>query len=243
MIPVSLIVAYYDNPQMLQRQYDELSTLPPEVAEHLSMIVVDDGSPNAPAVPRDIAPVGLQIYRMGVDVRWNQDACRNVGVRHAETNWVLLTDIDHLIPAETWEEVMRKERDPRHVFMFPRVSAPDLQPYKHHPNTWFMSRSLYDEIGGYDERFAGIYGTDGDFAARLRAAKGVSIKWMKQPIIRVGRSVVPDASTTSYLRKQPEDREGLARVRAERARLPKWKPLRYTFPYERLYPDRKAYGV
>jgi hypothetical protein len=237
MIPVTLVMAYYDNPQMLAAQFDNILSMSPEVQEHLNVVIVDDGSPQHPVpAPDDPArvPRGLQIYRVGVDVRWNQDACRNIGVRHAETNWVLLTDIDHVVPENTFREAMSKERDWQFVAMFPRVSAPDMEPYKHHPNTWFMSRKMYDEVGGYDERFAGLYGTDGDFAARLRQL--TKIRHFKQPIIRVGRSVVPDASTTTYLRKQPEDKEGLDRVRRERAKTPDWKPLRYQFPYARVYP-------
>jgi glycosyltransferase involved in cell wall biosynthesis len=237
MTPVTLVMAYYCNTIMLQMQYESIRTLAPAVRDHLRVVVVDDGSPT-PAVPPgdDLGGVGFQMYRILVDNRWGQDAARNIGVRHAETNWVLLTDMDHLVPNATWQEVMRKERDHRHVFTFPRVDAPTNTPYKHHPNTWFMSRRLYDEVGGYDERMVGYYGSDGDFAARLRALPGVAIKRFKSPVVRVGRSVISDASTTTYLRKQPEDRDGLDRVRRERSKIKNWRPLRYQFPYERVHP-------
>jgi hypothetical protein len=36
---------------------------------------------------------------MREDIAWNQDACRNLAVSLARTEWVLLTDMDH-VPTE-----------------------------------------------------------------------------------------------------------------------------------------------
>jgi glycosyltransferase involved in cell wall biosynthesis len=234
---ITLVMAYYENPLMLDIQYDYMRDLSLDVIQNLSVVIVDDGSPRNPAeVGIKWFPIqpSLQIFRMGVDIRWNQDACRNIGVKHAETDWVLLTDMDHLVPNETWRECMNAKLDPACVYMFPRVSAPDMSPYKHHPNTWLMTRKLYDRVGGYDERFAGIYGTDGDFASRIREV--AKIKWRENPVIRVPSTEVADAATTAYKRKTPEDHAGRSRVRAERAAIPNWRPLRYRFPYSRVYP-------
>lgn len=232
---ISLVMAYYDNPLMLSRQMADLAALPPEMQECIELVVVDDGSPRWPA---HLGPVGmssLQIYRIRKDVRWNQDAARNIGVRHAQHNWLLLTDIDHRVPIETWDKLINREHEPYRVYQFRRVSEPDMVPYKHHPNTWFMTRKMFDRIGGYDERFAGLYGTDSEFRERVRAEVG-EISTIKEPIIRVPRSVTADASTTTYLRKQPEDGAGMARVKAERANIPDWKPLHGTFEYDRVFP-------
>lgn len=236
--PITIVMAYYDNPGMLRRHYDSVRAMSPIVRGALHLVVVDDCSPGTPAYPEDLLGAGLQIYRLRRDVRWNQDACRNVGVNHSETEWVLLTDIDHLIPEATLEHLMGRGWDPTKAYKFHRVSEPDLLPYKPHPNSWFMTRALYDAIGGYDERFAGLYGTDGDFRERL--ALRAEIKMIKADIVRVPRSVTPDASTTTYLRKQPGDREGIARVKSERARIRDWKPLRGRFKYDRTYPQEAA---
>jgi hypothetical protein len=55
-------------------------------------------------------------------------------------------------------------------------------------------------------RFAGYYGTDGDFKERVSWPMPAKIKMFKEHIIRVPRTVLADASTTTYLRKQPEDK-------------------------------------
>ena len=135
-----------------------------------------------------------------------------------------MTDMDHVVEEATWKSLLLKDYDPANAYQFARISAPDFQPYKPHPNTWFMTRKKFDEIGGYDERFAGFYGTDADFRDRVLAS-GTKIVGLKERIVRYPRAVVPDASTTSYLRKQPEDRAGIQRVKAERAYPPLLLPV------------------
>lgn len=231
---ITLIMAYYDNPAMLTMQYERLRTLPADIRGQIGVIIVDDCSPKSPAFVEDLRGIPLQIYRLRKDVRWNQDSCRNIGVSHAETQWVLLTDMDHIVPPATWKYIITKRLDEDKAFQFNRVSLPDLQGYKMHPNSWLMTKKFYDKSGGYDERFAGYYGTDSDFRYRLRKMGIVPV--LKEVLIRVPREVVADASTTTYLRKQPEDAPGLSRVKQERAVDPNWKPLRGSFEYDRVFP-------
>lgn len=237
MTPTTLILPYYDNPNMLLEQYRYVCALPDELREQVHVMVVDDGSPQWPAKPGDVGGASLQIYRIEQDIRWNQDAARNIGVRHSETEWVLMTDLDHLVPEYTWREVIKRVHDPKTAYTFRRVSAPGLEGYKPHPNSWLMTRTIFNQVGGYDERFAGYYGTDGDFRNRM-ADEGVVVRELKQVIIRVPRQVIPDASTTTYLRKQPEDKLNIRRIKDRRLSLPEEerKPLRYLQSYHRVFP-------
>lgn len=230
----TLILPYYDNPRMLQDQYASIRALPAKLREHVQMIVVDDGSPRWPATPAELDGAPLQVYRIDVDIRWNQDAARNIGAHHCETNWMLLTDIDHLVPRKTWEALLTRDYDRDIAYRFSRVSAPEMEPYKFHPNSWWLTKRLYQKLGGYDERFAGWYGTDADFRDRVATTAKETIQ-LKEVLIRVPRTFIPDASTTTYLRKQPEDRANIHRIRTERAKE-KWKPLNLTFPYHRVHP-------
>lgn len=238
--PLTLILPYYENPTMLVRQLEHLGALPEDVRGGLHLIVVDDGSPEHPAEKVDLPDcpfehrglASFQLFRVDVDVRWNWLTCRNIGVHEAKTDWVLLTDIDHLAPEKTLRRIQEKKLDERNAYRFSRVDAPDLSPYKPHPNSWLMTRARFDKIGGYDERFSGYYGTDGEFRDRVRAASR-EIVILDEPLIRVPREVVADASTTKYLRKQPEDHEGVTRVRAQIAREG-GRPKRLSFPYHRI---------
>lgn len=234
MTPVTLVLPYYENAGMLRLQFATIRALPATLRDLLHVVIVDDGSPEHPAQAEEIG-CPLQIYRVGVDVRWNQDACRNIGVHHAETEWLLLTDMDHVAPEETWRPLLTRRYDSDKVYRLSRVSAPGMTPYKPHPNSWFLTRGLFERAGGYDETFAGLYGTDAFFRDQV-ADVATEVVMLKEVLIRYPREVVADASTTRYLRKQPEDRAGLAALGAQRrAAGPSWQPKRLSFPYSRVF--------
>lgn len=238
MRPITLVMAYYANRQMLIEQARVWDRLPADIAAKLHIVVVDDGSPTeqSAAAAMEMAPPpsvrSFQLWKMLVDVPWNQDACRNLGVRHARTEWVLLTDMDHIVPVETWRRLMDGPLDKRTVYRFGRVSAPAMEPYKAHPNSWVLTSRTYWKCGGYDERLAGNYGTDGDFLVRVKGRR--NIVDLPEVLIRVPRDVIPDASTTTLKRKQPEEKENIRRILAERATDPNWQPLHFSFPHKRV---------
>lgn len=235
---VTLIFPFYRNVGMWRRQLEHIRSLPPEVRGALSLIVVDDGSPPAHALNEgdllEVRTLGLKsarLFRILVDVRWNWLAARNLAVSKAQTDWVLMTDIDHLVPESTLRRIQELKLDGRNTYRFQRVDAPDLTPYKPHPNSWLLTRERFEKIGGYDERFSGFYGTDGEFRDRV-VKNSQMVIILDFPLIRVPREVVPDASTTTYGRKEPQDREGVGRVRKLIAASPK--PHRLTFPWEEI---------
>jgi hypothetical protein len=233
---LTLVLPYYDNPRMFVRQQAAWAAFPADVRARLHGLVVDDASPRWPARPHVVEPSPLAsfaLYRTGRDVRWNWIFCRNLGVAMAPTEWVLLTDIDHLLPLETLRRLLDGPLDPDVAYRLSRVDAPDLTPYKPHPNTWVLHRALFDRVGGYDERFSGYYGTDGDFRRRMdQVARAVVL--LPEVMIRVPRDVVADASTTTYTRKEKWDKKNVNRIVAARADERDWRPLRLSFPYERL---------
>jgi hypothetical protein len=244
---ITLCLAYYENPGMLRRQLDQLMACRLWVREQVDLIVVDDGSPTRPALPvfeafvKDMVAKGyaasccaeglfaFSLYRMGVDVPWNMDACRNLAASQAKTDWLLLTDIDHLVPEKTWTKLITAALNPAAAYKFSRVNDPDMSPYKPHPNSWLISRALYDKAGGYDERLAGWYGTDGDF--RNAVTNIAPVYSFKEVLIRVPREVTPDASTTTLVRRSPENAAGLDAAKIERAKIKGWRPLRNSFPW------------
>jgi hypothetical protein len=232
---LTLCLAYYDNPNMLMLQLERISRLGDDLRADLEVAVCDDGSPRWPATGAAIG-CPLRIYRIGVDVRWNQDAARNICVHHTQTPWILLTDMDHLPSDAAWKRVLKGKLDGDFSYRFERVTLhPDqsMTPYKPHPNTWLMTRKTWDCTGGYDERFAGFYGTDADFRDRLTGCSMVAM--LREPVIRVPRETVPDASTTTYERKSKEDGPAIRSIKVQRDAEVGWRPVTLRFPYELVY--------
>jgi hypothetical protein len=229
---LTLVLPYYENPGMLREQQRQWRTYPAALAAALHVIVVDDGSPQAPALPHveDVPLASFLLLRTGVDVRWNWLFCRNLGVAKATTEWVLLTDIDHVLPVETLRALVEGPLDPEVAYRFSRVDAPNLTPYKPHPNTWLMTRAMFDRTGGYDERLSGFYGTDGEYRDRVSAAAR-EVVLRDDVMVRYSRDVIADASTTTYGRKEPQDRDALRLLREERAKNAAWRPKRLTFTW------------
>jgi hypothetical protein len=104
---------------------------------------------------------------------------------------------------------------------------------KPHVNSFVMPRDLYDRIGGYDESYAGVYGTDRLFRDRLyRAAPHIHLS--RRPLIRVSRDVIADASTATLPRKDGRELGAKKRIAAEKAaRGEADKIVTLNFPWER----------
>lgn len=240
---LTLCLAYYMNAGMLVLQFERLRALPDELKAELAVIVVDDGSPDGDAQGEQIG-CPVSVFKIGVDIRWNQDAARNIAAHHAESRWLLLTDMDHLVPRDTMARIIEKKLSKSTVYRFsretlearPAPGAPMVTtPYKPHPNSWLMTPTIWARVGGYDERFAGHYGTDAEF--RDRIAKTTEIVMLEEVLVRVPREVIPDASTTTYQRKgAPEDFGAMKRIKAQRELDPHWRPITLSFPYRRIYP-------
>lgn len=223
--PVTFVIPYYENPDFLRQQIAWWSTYPAALRQHLSAIVVDDGSPDRAVLPSTL-PFPIRLFRIELDVRWNWLAARNIGLHHAPEGWCLVTDIDHVIPETTASSVVFGSHDSSVIYGFSRVehSGETLAP---HPNSWFLTRAMFWTVGGYDEALSGHYGTDGDW--RRRCAATAPMKILRDRLIR--HEHVGDSSTTHYLRKQPED---AAVKRIVSARGNKWRPKTLSFPYHEV---------
>lgn len=239
---ITLILAYYDNPEMLDHQLACLAELPIHHRVHVGLIVVDDCSPGAPAgevvtqyraahpPPHGRLGCGMQVFRMDVDIRWNQDACRNLAVSQAKTKWLLLTDMDHIVLPETWARIITDRLSWKSVYTFSRVTGAVRSHRNPHPNTWLLTREMFDAAGGYDERFAGFYGTDGDFKRRIE--KVGKIELLPERVHEITPDQVADCRTTAYGRKEAQDRVAIPQITRDRGAKP---PIRGRFPWHQVF--------
>jgi hypothetical protein len=227
--PVTLIMPYYDNPQTLQEHVRRWREWPALVRSRMRAIVVDDGSPGVSAAEVLMGahmPFPVRLFRIEIDVRWNWLAARNLGFSHAEEGWCAVTDIDHHMPTETALELITGDHLDHIIYRFSRREHTGAK-LPSHPNSWFMTRAMFWRVGGHDEALSGHYGTDGEY--RRRAAATAQIRILTDELVR--HEFVGDSSTTSYLRKQPEDR-AVARMVA--ARGPDWQPKILSFPWHEV---------
>jgi hypothetical protein len=176
---VTLVYAYYENPDMLRRHLEEWRQYSIEAKTSISVIVVDDGSPTHSAVKVTTefgyTGVDLRVYRVKEDIPWNQDGARNIGMFEAQTEWCLMMDMDHLLTKSQVDEMLKfvdEKAEPRVYYMPNQHTKDGVDLQRPHPNGYLFRRSDFWAMGGYDEDFAGWYGSDGNFR---KCAKGLGL--------------------------------------------------------------------
>lgn len=223
---VTLVIPYYCNRLFLRDQIAHWWSFDELVRSFVSAVIVDDGSPEPLSLVGIPQPFPIRLFRIEQDIRWNWLAARNIGAHHADDGWLLMSDIDHVVPESTMRSLVTGAHDERVVYAFQRREHTG-EPANPHSASFLMTREMFWRIGGYDERFSGLYGTDGLY--RRRVAHTAKMAVLTDHLIRY--EYVADSSTTRYARKQPID----AMVRKMASKLPKnAKPKTLTFPYHEV---------
>lgn len=176
MKPVTLVYPFYDNRFMLLRHLQEWLEYSPALKVAVKINIVDDASPNCRAseIVNEFGYTGLDIrvWRVQEDIPWNQDGARNLAMLHAATEWTYMTDMDHLLPKKQAEFMMlfiEELARPGEYYM-PTQALTNGVKLLPHPNSYLMRRDDFWAMGGYDEDFAGWYGSDGNFRKCCRGA-------------------------------------------------------------------------
>lgn len=211
-LPLTLIVPYYCNPRMLEHQASAWEGYPGNV----QVIVVDDGSPEYPA--HEVLPptARARVYQIEVDIPWNRNGARNLGAHVCETQWMLHTDVDHVLPpasARAWCHSLAATVGPWARLARYRVGRADetrakdeIPPdqsfgrIKPHVDSFVIRRDVFWHVGGYDEDFSGSIGGSSLFLSRLERQFGRPPILEDMPLYVYTRDVVPDASDTRLSR-------------------------------------------
>jgi len=198
---VSIVFPYYDNPEMLRFQLGHFGNYSQEALDACEIVIVDDCSPVFPArdVIRGCDLPNIRLFRLGVDLPWNQDAARNIGAHEARGEYLLLTDIDHVVPESTLSELCDIE-DNLSVYTLARKAHFSDKVIPSHVNSYFLSKALYWGIGGYDEDFWGTYGSDRLFRTRVLKSAPI-IELPNSRLELVTRGSIPDAKNTNFSRQ------------------------------------------
>lgn len=244
---LTIIVPFYRNCGMLERQIEEWNQYPDDV----TIICVDDGSPE-PALPIIESGISehlrsrVQVYRIGVDIPWNREGARNLGAHVASTEWILHVDIDHILPVDCCARLLAYPADPAKWYRFPRWRIgradetrkkdqipPELErgQIKPHIDSYIVTRDVYWKVGGYDEDYSGCLGGGNAFLRRLEQVAELALLPEDIHLHVYTRDKIKDASDWSLSRDTRRGKEIFKRKSASGMTAPK-NPLR--FPWERV---------
>jgi hypothetical protein len=174
-IKVSVIISVLDSHEIFRRQllYFKRMRLPKSV----EVIIMDDGS--VPALEATVSFRNLHIIPTGDFRDWTQACARNLGARIALGEYLLMTDIDHIISKEAIEFMLgftgdkaifrrvfgmlnaegKLETDVDKLLMhgMPNKYAKVVPPRAGvHTNTFGMKKTVYMDLDGYHPRYCGI---------------------------------------------------------------------------------------
>jgi hypothetical protein len=168
----SLVISVLESYEIVRGQCRYLETVLPEDWE---FILLDDGS-DPPIEMPEHKPRHFSLVYTRSSVAWTQAIARNLGARLARGQYVLFTDIDHIVTREALETVSRFEgsrmlfprsfavlddvgrihRDEAALGVFgwnPAQAGRLAREARIHPNTFAIRRDLFIDglAGGYDE--------------------------------------------------------------------------------------------
>lgn len=194
---VSVVIAVLESYEVVRRQILHFKKMELPIGD-FEFIIVDDGSTPSiameifPMTARPAAMTNLMMIQTNDSRPWSQPCARNLGAELAVGEYLVMTDIDHVLSKEALLAAAEGGYDkmvwPRHWGVLTEEGDIDqtkqtlydygLQlPVKimqerglhggHHSNTFSMRASIFNRLGGYDERYCGRYGGDDvDFSKR-----------------------------------------------------------------------------
>ena len=168
---LSIVTAILNSHEIVRRQllhYKKMGIPNDEV----EIVFVDDGSDQPISIVQGIENINL--FETHDKRPWTQPAARNLGVKKSCGDYVICTDIDHIIPKESIElakdpgdwDVIRFSRQPG-VLDENGDFTQDMRVLKDwgynrnglniapHGNSYIFKRSLYLELGGVSEQHVG----------------------------------------------------------------------------------------
>jgi hypothetical protein len=201
-----LIVSVLESYEVVRRQLLHFQgVLGPEC----ELILVDDGSePSLSAICNSVAkPFDFKLHCTNDRRPWTQPRGRNTGAALAQGPKLLFFDIDHIITQDIIQTCLGYQGDKLHWTRLPAIlnergkivtERQVLLDYgmvnerpSVHANSFLIQKTLFDRLGGYDERFCGAYGGD-DIDFNLRYEELCHQGWAQAEEVRGFGYVFPD---------------------------------------------------
>ena len=247
---LNLVYPYYMQGQMFEEQQRRWRAFPSDVLNRLRFIIVDDGSPEKPALDFLLdgdTPLKIEIYKIDVDKPWNQDGAQNLGALFCINEWIFLSDMDRFLPLESIRKIFALRASRSEYFKFNGLLAEsgwrdlsELKPTTPHKNSYLIHWDLYWKVGGRDEYFSGLYSMCWIFRHRLK--KMGRQRMLDAYVVEYSNKVVRDSNTKARRTDRKERRRLRNALKSDRKfwkRLPEDSLL---FPWHKEYPQGSISG-
>lgn len=232
---ISFVTHARNQPGIVAEHLRVWDAMPEGLRDQWEFVLIDDCSDPPVSERRDY----LTVLRSLDPMEWNYGV-KNLGAREARHDWLLLTNVDHVLTTEAAIKIIGLQPSPGQVYRFarhnPDPGAEARYSQRRHIGTLLVHRRDLFAVGGYDEDFSGHYGHDDTFLAHCFRQQGYGEFVCDDIVLRnhSGSIVVPDAD---FLMK-PEWSRDLTRNERLLARKRRGRPVAsqptVRFPWERV---------
>ena len=174
----TIIIPCLDSHEVVRRQLLWLDSWMKPFSKEWNLIIVDDGSSPKISIASPTNFTVSVIHIPPHPEKWTQPRARNVGTKHTNTEFLLFTDIDHILTPEVLASANTFGGDKLRFFRktgaldvngkllttkedLIQFGATELTPrHREHLATCVIRKTVQDMIGGFNESFCGRYGPE-----------------------------------------------------------------------------------
>lgn len=156
---LTLVGAYWEQPNIFKEHWANLLAMPTEVQDHVALCYCDDGSQKYPMeIPKEVQDKFFtKLFRIQGDQPWRQIAARNICMKHSE-GWAFMHDPDYMFNPGQMEKVLNEKLKRGHYYHPASRLAGSTRELHRSANHAIVHTEDFWDAGGYDEQFAGGYG-------------------------------------------------------------------------------------
>lgn len=141
--------------------------------KELEIVLIDDHSPENGKIDISlIKTVSLPITVAHIDdnIIWNVTGARNLGAALAVGQHLIMPDFDYVVTPELIQTLDNTDMSDSSIMRFPLTQynrnlryGPYGKVTNSHCNSFVIHKVLFDKVGGYDEDFAGSWGSEDSY--------------------------------------------------------------------------------
>lgn len=232
---ITLGTTYYNSP-------GELNVF---ISNHIDyvdeLIIVDDGSQIYPAA-NFLTPIPkLKLYRVKKDYGFNSHGCRNLIMKEADNDWVILLDMDRqfINPKESIESIKSRKLKENTLYRFmAMIKTKNFIEYNTvhaSVNDYLINKKHFFKAGGYDEELIGYRSGDRQYFEQLKHFGKESLLYdVEMVLLRIPTILLKDSPLKSPndIRRLPVE---IYKIIHNRMKKPEPNKPILTFEWEKVF--------